>query len=147
VTRCDRTPFWKVQAKNRWILAVVTFFLLSPASQIKYFFSHHLKRQFLKINGSEPKGVLNHFSLFLQDFDYFHKISRYVFWYRWIAQTLLPLMERVRFKKKKLISYRIFDYSGLGSSSFHCELISAQGVTAAHFVAPVKEHQRNGVQI
>jgi hypothetical protein len=27
------------------------------------------------------------------------------------------------------------------------ERISAQGVTAAHFVAPVRERQRNGVQI
>jgi hypothetical protein len=43
---------------------------------------------------------------------------------------------RVRFLYiKKSIPCRIFDYSGLGSSSFPCERISAQGAAAAHFVA------------
>jgi hypothetical protein len=73
-------------------------------------------------------------------------ISRYVFWYHWIAQTLLPLMERVRFFKKSN-SWQIFDYLGLCCSSFRCEQTSAQGATAAHFVAPEMERQRNGVQI
>jgi hypothetical protein len=43
------------------------------------------------------------------------------------------------FKIKKSISYLIFDYSGLGGNSFPCERISAQGATAAHFLAPVRE--------
>jgi hypothetical protein len=50
------------------------------------------------------------------------------------------------FVKIKSISCRIFDYSGLGDSSFCCVQISAQRVTADHFVAPVRERQRNGVQ-
>jgi hypothetical protein len=44
---------------------------------------------------------------------------------------LLPLTKQVRFKKK-LILCRIFDFLGLGASSFRCERISAQGATAAH---------------
>jgi hypothetical protein len=36
------------------------------------------------------------------------------------------------FLKIKSILCRIFDYSGLGGSSFRCERISAQGATAAH---------------
>jgi hypothetical protein len=52
------------------------------------------------------------------------------FWYRWIAQTLLPLTEQVRLKKKS-ISCRSFDFSGLGASSFHSERISAQRATGA----------------
>jgi hypothetical protein len=51
------------------------------------------------------------------------------------------------FCKKKLISCRIFYFSGLGTSSFRCERISTQRATTAHFVAPVRERQRNGVQI
>jgi hypothetical protein len=51
------------------------------------------------------------------------------------------------FKKKMSISCQIFNYSGLCSSSFRCEQISAQGATAAHFVAPVRELQRKVTQI
>jgi hypothetical protein len=40
-----------------------------------------------------------------------------------------------------------FYFSGLGASSFRSERISAQRATGAHFVAPVRERQRNGVQI
>jgi hypothetical protein len=36
------------------------------------------------------------------------------------------------FFKIKSIWCRIFDYSGLGGSSFPCEQISAQGAAAAH---------------
>jgi hypothetical protein len=43
------------------------------------------------------------------------------------------------FLTKKSISCRIFDYTGLGGSSFPCERISAQGAAAAHFVALVRE--------
>jgi hypothetical protein len=43
--------------------------------------------------------------------------------------------------------YQIFDYSGLGNSSFPCERISAQGAASAHFVAPVRERQRKVMQI
>jgi hypothetical protein len=52
---------------------------------------------------------------------------------------MLPLAEQIHFFFLKLISWRIFDYSGLGSSSFPCEQISAQGAATAHFVAPMKE--------
>jgi hypothetical protein len=42
------------------------------------------------------------------------------------------------FLKIKSILCRIFDYLGLGSSSFPCERISAQGATVAHSTpAPV----------
>jgi hypothetical protein len=51
------------------------------------------------------------------------------------------------FFKIKSILCRILDFSGLGTSSFCCERISAQRATAAHCVAPVREQQRNGVQI
>jgi hypothetical protein len=34
-----------------------------------------------------------------------------------------------------------FDYSDLGTGSFPCERISAQGAAAAHFVAPVRERK------
>jgi hypothetical protein len=40
-----------------------------------------------------------------------------------------------------------FYYSVLGSSSFCCERISAQGATAAHFVALVRKRQRKVTQI
>jgi hypothetical protein len=69
------------------------------------------------------------------------------FWYSWIAQTLLPLMERFFLFFLKSISCRIFDYSDLGGRSFCCERISAQGASAAHFVALVREQQRKGTQI
>jgi hypothetical protein len=39
----------------------------------------------------------------------------------------------------KSILCQIFDYSGLGGSSFPCERILAQGAAAAHFLAPVSE--------
>jgi hypothetical protein len=45
------------------------------------------------------------------------------------------LPERVRFKKKS-ISCRIFDFSGLGASSFRRARISAQDTSGAHFAAP-----------
>jgi hypothetical protein len=49
--------------------------------------------------------------------------------------------------KKNAILCRIFNFLGLGASSFCSEQISAQRATRAHFVAPVRERQRNGVQI
>jgi hypothetical protein len=47
----------------------------------------------------------------------------------------------------KSISCKIFDFSGLGASSFRSERISAQWASGAHFEAPDGERQRNGVQI
>jgi hypothetical protein len=63
-----------------------------------------------------------------------HEISRYVFWYRWIAQKLLPLPARFRFFKKSILC-RIFDFLGLGASSFCSAQISAQCMSGAHFVS------------
>jgi hypothetical protein len=48
--------------------------------------------------------------------------------------------------KIKSISCQIFYFSGPGASSFRSERILAQRVTRAHFVTPVREQQRNGVQ-
>jgi hypothetical protein len=60
------------------------------------------------------------------------------FRYHRIAQTLLP-PDRMGSFFKKVDLCQIFDYSGLGGSSFPCEQIWAQGVAAAHFVALVRE--------
>jgi hypothetical protein len=49
--------------------------------------------------------------------------------------------------KKNSILCQIFEYSGLGGRSFRCEWFSAQGATAAHFVAPVRERQRKVMPI
>jgi hypothetical protein len=89
-----------------------------------------------------------------------HEILRYVFWYRdsltrFQVCFLVPLDSSdiaipagtSSFLKIKLFLCLIFNFSGLGVSSFCSERISAQRATWAHFVALVRERQRNGVQI
>jgi hypothetical protein len=49
--------------------------------------------------------------------------------------------------KKKVYFVSIFDFSGLGGSSFCSEQISAQGAAAANFVSLAREQQRKVMQI
>jgi hypothetical protein len=56
----------KSKWKNRWNLAGVAFFLLSPASQMKSFFSFLLKATIPQNYWLGTQGRIEPFSLFLQ---------------------------------------------------------------------------------